>query len=314
MNVKPVRQRSVLVRLAKIHKAQKRAAKAAAAEAKAAARAAQGTDEFVKTGFKAKMKTPKFRNWAIGVASALGVAAGVTIPLSIYPAHDHILQAKVRAYGEARGMSERDIDWLDNLLPYRDHSYAEERAGGQQKYFDLEAFQNVLKDNGYEEHANSFRKFMFEEDKLPSGRTTKEAIHNRLYRLQDLLPAKEYQRLTGDAEENDEQWGHLPFYRNTYYQYLIDSLIFRKYLKENGLDDDYGVRRDFKEICSAIKPNRYEYSSYYGFTNPSYNPPKRWNDSYSYSPDFNNIYKKQRPEKGYLTYQRKKFNKIYEDK
>ena len=79
MNVKPVRQRSVLVRLAKIHKAQKRAAKAAAAEAKAAARAAQGTDEFVKTGFKAKMKTPKFRNWAIGVAAALGAAGAITV-------------------------------------------------------------------------------------------------------------------------------------------------------------------------------------------------------------------------------------------
>ena len=142
----------VLIRLAKISKAQKQAAKAAAAEAKAAAQAAQGADEFVKTG----MKSPKFKKWAVRIAAALGAAGAITAGaiLSKPRTYDAPLEARMRAYAEYRDYTERAaesfaFDYYD--YAFRNATMMEVQAEGDQRKLDRRAFSDILKDHGYEE-------------------------------------------------------------------------------------------------------------------------------------------------------------------
>lgn len=271
MNVKPVRQRSVLVRLAKIHKAQKRAAKAAAAEAKAAARAAQGTDEFVKTGFKAKMKTPKFRNWAIGVAAALGAAGAITVGaiFSRPKTYDAALEARMRAYAEYRGDSQSEVDNFSRFSPSRNILLEEVWAADQQKSLDERAFQDILKDHGYDiddRLYSNITPYLVGLDR--HNNSVQKLIDTKLDYLKENMTAKEYQKFvknmeTVDYNEYVRRSYYKPYYRNTLGQYTADSIAFRKYLEKTGTINDRGVMKDFHKICNVIRPDFEDYNRVY---------------------------------------------------
>lgn len=266
MNVKPVRQRSVLVRLAKIHKAQKRAAKAAAAEAKAAARAAQGTDEFVKTGLKA----PKFKKWAIGVAAALGAAGAITAGaiFSRPKTYDAPLEARQRAYAEYRGYTQSEADFLASDYISRTQTFHEQYASNGQKDLDVLAFTDILKDHGLKEAADKAIKNFPYFSSNSDGSNKKEMLNEKLVYLRDNMMTKEYQKFVKNMESDNEF--DSPYYNNVLCQYTADSIAFRKYLDKTGIANNSGVMRDFKNICKAIKPRHDDYDDCYDFD--SYKP------------------------------------------
>lgn len=267
MKVKPVKRQNVLVRLAKISKAQKQAAKAAAAEAKLAAQAAQGTDTFVKPGFKAKMKTPKFRNWTIGIVAALGAIAGTTAGLLrpiTYKGHDIILEDRSRAYAEHRGWTQRDTYlFAKDSWEFNTSSYVKEKnAIDGQRELDYQAFKDILIDNGYEELTETdefinIGKFEPFNDWIRTRKDYEEAMERR---LGEVMSSKEYSKLMQDLgkqyDAHSIKW--MPYFKNTTYQYTLDSIKFSNFLKDNYIRN-YKVRQDFEKICECIKPNFKDY-------------------------------------------------------
>lgn len=255
MNVKPVRHQNVLIRLAKISKAQKQAAKAAAAEAKAAAQAAQGADEFVKTG----MKSPKFKKWAIGIAAALGAAGAITAGaiLSKPKTYDAPLEARQRAYAEYRDYTQREADFLAQDFMTRNSGWQEKYAVDGQQRLDREAFADILEDHGFEKSADKIY------DIVPlywPEKYNKNKIFNEQLRfLQENMTTKEYQKFVKNMEEVNRD-NLTPYYGNVLCRYTADSIAFRKYLDKVGFADNSGVMRDFKNICKAIRP---DYSDYH---------------------------------------------------
>ncbi len=277
MNVKPVRHQNVLIRLAKISKAQKQAAKAAAAEAKAAAQAAQGADEFVKTG----MKSPKFKKWAVRIAAALGAAGAITAGaiLSKPRTYDAPLEARMRAYAEYRDYTERAaesfaFDYYD--YAFRNATMMEVQAEGDQRKLDRRAFSDILKDHGYKEAADRIENsYKYDEKIFPIltehfHHTNKQRLlDKKLNYLKENMTTKEYQRFIKNMEEVNRD-NHMPYYGNVLGQYTADSIAFRKYLDKTGIVHDSGVMRDFRNICKAIRPDYDDYSTCY--SGGSYKP------------------------------------------
>ena len=267
MKVKPVKRQNVLVRLAKISKAQKQAAKAAAAEAKLAAQAAQGTDTFVKPGFKAKMKTPKFRNWTIGIVAALGAITTGAI-FSRPKTYDAPLAARMQAYAEYRDYTQSEANSFVDDYMTRSAGYQEHRAVRSQDWFDYQAFMDVLEDNGFEEASDTVSK------DLPSFYTDehngKKILNEKLRYLRNNMTTREYQKFVNDSDFKSTIEDGIPYYNNVLCQYTLDSIAFRKYLDKTGLVHNRGVMRDFENICKAIKPRYYDYFACYNFH--SYRP------------------------------------------
>lgn len=274
MNVKPVKHQNVLVRLAKISKAQKQAAKAAAAEAKAAAQAAQGTDEFVKTG----MKSPKFKKWAIGIASALAAAGAITTGaiFSRPKTYDAPLEARQRAYAEYRGYTQSEADSFASDYMTRNSGHQEFYAILGQYHLDRRAFADILDDHGFDKISDKIS------DILPNpylnrdkDKYNKKAIFNKKLKfLKENMTTKEYQKFVENMEKVNSD-NHMPYYGNVLGQYTVDSIAFRKYLDKVGFADNNGVVRDFKNICKAIKPDNSDYEYCYFWD--SYKPFKMLN-------------------------------------
>ncbi len=264
MNVKPVKHQNVLVRLAKISKAQKQAAKAAAAEAKAAAQAAQGADEFVKTG----MKSPKFKKWAIGIASALAAAGAITAGaiLSRPKTYDAPLEARQRAYAEYRDYTQSEADFFVRDFMTRSSGFQEGYAAETQQDLDRQAFADILEDHGFEKSADKIYDIV--PVYWPEKYNKNKIFNEQLRSLRENMTTKEYQKFVKNMEScNDIE---RPYYNNVLCRYTADSIAFRKYLDTTGIANNSGVMRDFRNICKAIRPDYSDYKFCYDWE--SYKP------------------------------------------
>ena len=218
-------------------------------------------------------KTPKFRNIAIGVAAAIGAA--IAIPQMRYKGHDELLDARIRAYAETRDMTQAATDKLAtlNFRPdYRSTIMRETAAEKKQHSFDLLAFRNVLKDNGYKEAADSLHS-IFPLLIFYVGSSDREGKQEWLLQyLKNIMPTSDYKRhFTLDPEDRK-----IPYYLNIFCRFMIDKITFENYLDENELTSDSQLMKDFEKACELLEPRKIDYLEVH---DPDVN------HRYSYRPD-----------------------------
>ncbi len=229
-------------------------------------------------------KTPKFRNIAIGVAAAIGAA--IAIPQMRYNGYDELLEARMRAYAESIGMTEAEtyrfasMPVVDGM---RSNSMKEHMAISMQRGFARTVFENILKENGYEDLGDNMNTILpssslsgTDEKKVLASddypHTRKGLQKKQLDYLKTIMSAADFKRYFNPLETEE----NITYYNNVFRRYMIDKITFKNYLEENGLTSNSKLMEDFEKACEQLEPRKLDYLEVH---DPDVN------HRYSYRPD-----------------------------
>ncbi len=249
-----------------------------------------------KPATKNLLKTPFMRKMMLGLMG-IGAAVGInscTAFIKKTPSSDEIVAERIRLYDQSRGKTYEETERkLKGRMSASNKIWMMEMiAADMQQELDKNAFEDILEDNGYEVNWSwtaddkiffDYKDYVgFDAKDLVNNENGRSPIYNNnlekgihfIYKeaLKFIMPVEEHRalqkRIKELPEHEDADGMTPPYFISELYQFVGDSVMFRNYIKEKGIDQDPEVIKDFKDICEKIAPrDLFAYTCFYGGPN-----------------------------------------------